>query len=280
MHCACAVAAGRRAAQRRLAVLAQQTRLHSCLPPQVKASQCFTKYHWRPEAEAAAAAGGGVQVVATQVGAAAWLPPCFTLPGCCCRIAAEVAFLLPALMLDAPPAAIDAAALTWRPSRPAPLSPAFLPCAPLPQVVSDYLTAFDDPALMMQAGGKPVVVYTYRWRRRARGLQGAGSAGRGERLPAAVLSRVSTCLPSGSLPLHLHIRAAAPLPRCPCVATLAGFPGPTAAWRFGAQQRRQQTAQRGRRMQWRSVRRRRWRACRSSCNGGHWGCSAAALHEH
>lgn len=37
-------------------------------PPQVKASQCFTKYHWRPEAEAAAASGGGVQVVATQVG--------------------------------------------------------------------------------------------------------------------------------------------------------------------------------------------------------------------
>ncbi|KAI7839807.1 hypothetical protein COHA_006605 [Chlorella ohadii] len=62
--------------------------------PKVKASQCFTKYHWRPEAEAAAAGGGGVQVVATQV-------------------------------------------------------------------VSDYLTAFDDPALMMQAGGKPVVVYTY-----------------------------------------------------------------------------------------------------------------------
>ncbi|PRW33134.1 hypothetical protein C2E21_7942 [Chlorella sorokiniana] len=62
--------------------------------PKVKASQCFTKYHWRPEAEAAAAAGGGVQVVATQV-------------------------------------------------------------------VSDYLTAFDDPAMMMQAGGKPVVVYTY-----------------------------------------------------------------------------------------------------------------------
>lgn len=32
----------------------------------------------------------------------------------------------------------------------------------LPQVVSDYLTAYDDPAMMMQAGGKPVVVYTYR----------------------------------------------------------------------------------------------------------------------
>jgi hypothetical protein len=29
-------------------------------------------------------------------------------------------------------------------------------------VVSDYLTSFDDPAAMMEAGGKPVVVYTYR----------------------------------------------------------------------------------------------------------------------
>lgn len=30
------------------------------------------------------------------------------------------------------------------------------------QVVSDYLTASDGAALMMQAGNKPVVVYTYR----------------------------------------------------------------------------------------------------------------------
>ncbi len=35
-------------------------------------------------------------------------------------------------------------------------------CVLSAQVVSDYLTGFDDPALMMQAGGKPVVVYTYR----------------------------------------------------------------------------------------------------------------------
>lgn len=30
------------------------------------------------------------------------------------------------------------------------------------QVVSDYLTSFDDPAALIEAGGKPVVVYTYR----------------------------------------------------------------------------------------------------------------------
>lgn len=33
---------------------------------------------------------------------------------------------------------------------------------PSPQVVSDYLTSYDDAALMMQAGNQPVVVYTYR----------------------------------------------------------------------------------------------------------------------
>ena len=27
--------------------------------------------------------------------------------------------------------------------------------------MSDYLTSFDDPAMMMAAQGKPVVVYTY-----------------------------------------------------------------------------------------------------------------------
>ncbi|KAI3431864.1 hypothetical protein D9Q98_010615 [Chlorella vulgaris] len=62
--------------------------------PKVKASQCFTKYHWRTEAEAARG-GTGVQVVATQV-------------------------------------------------------------------VSDYLTSYDDPAALLGAMGQPVVVYTYR----------------------------------------------------------------------------------------------------------------------
>jgi hypothetical protein len=28
--------------------------------------------------------------------------------------------------------------------------------------VSDYLTAFDDPMAMMEADGRPVVVYTYK----------------------------------------------------------------------------------------------------------------------
>lgn len=63
--------------------------------PKVKASQCYTKYHWRSEAAAGAGGGGGVQIVATQV-------------------------------------------------------------------VSDYLTSFDDPMMMMQAKGSPIVVYTYR----------------------------------------------------------------------------------------------------------------------
>ena len=30
------------------------------------------------------------------------------------------------------------------------------------QVVSDYLTAFDDPGLMVRAGSKPVTIYTYK----------------------------------------------------------------------------------------------------------------------
>jgi hypothetical protein len=35
------------------------------------------------------------------------------------------------------------------------------------QVVSDYLTGYDDPGLLMRAGSKPVTMYTYRmafWR--------------------------------------------------------------------------------------------------------------------
>ena len=38
----------------------------------------------------------------------------------------------------------------------------YIRCTSLPQVVSDYLTAFDDPALMMRAGEKPVTIFTYR----------------------------------------------------------------------------------------------------------------------
>ena len=54
----------------------------ACLP-QVKASQCFTKYHWRSAGDAAAGSAGGVQIVATQVGRAhARLPAC--LPDCMC----------------------------------------------------------------------------------------------------------------------------------------------------------------------------------------------------
>ncbi|KAL4419385.1 hypothetical protein ABPG77_002912 [Micractinium sp. CCAP 211/92] len=63
--------------------------------PKVKASQCYTKYHWRSADAAARGGGGGVQVVATQV-------------------------------------------------------------------VSDYLTAYDTATAMMEAKGRPVVVYTYR----------------------------------------------------------------------------------------------------------------------
>ncbi|EFN51116.1 hypothetical protein CHLNCDRAFT_55281 [Chlorella variabilis] len=43
------------------------------------------------------------------------------------------------------------------------------------QVVSDYLTAFDDPAAMMEAQGRPVVVYTYRMAfRRSQAAAAAG----------------------------------------------------------------------------------------------------------
>lgn len=46
------------------------------------------------------------------------------------------------------------------------------------QVVSDYLTSFDDPAMMMQAKGKPVVVYTYRmaFRRQQAGAEAVAAA--------------------------------------------------------------------------------------------------------
>lgn len=81
--------------------------------PKVKASQCFTKYHWRSAEAAAGGAGGGVQIVATQV-------------------------------------------------------------------VSDYLTAYDNPMAMMQAGGRPVVVYTYRMTfRRPAASSGSSSTGGG-----------------------------------------------------------------------------------------------------
>lgn len=55
---------------------------------------------------------------------------------------------------------------------------------PISQVVSDYLTAFDDPAMMMQAGGKPVVVYTYRCGAHAGQEWCLGGGGRCGRLQA------------------------------------------------------------------------------------------------
>lgn len=67
-----------------------------------------------------------------------------------------------------------------------------LPPPPTPhaQVVSDYLTSFDNPQLMMQAGGKPVVVYTYSmaFRRPAAAAPaaGPGAAGQDEAAAAAL----------------------------------------------------------------------------------------------
>ncbi|KAL4439759.1 hypothetical protein ABPG75_002760 [Micractinium tetrahymenae] len=78
--------------------------------PKVKASQCYTKYHWRSAEAAAGGGGGGVQVVATQV-------------------------------------------------------------------VSDYLTAYDTAAAMMEAKGRPVVVYTYRMAFRRPAAAAGGAAG-------------------------------------------------------------------------------------------------------
>ena len=67
----------------------------------------------------------------------------------------------------APALALPRLRLACRP----PLTPA--------QVVSDYLTAFDDPMAMMEANGRPVVVYTYKmaFRRPAEGA--AQAAGQG-----------------------------------------------------------------------------------------------------
>lgn len=55
----------------------------------------------------------------------------------------------------------------WRAVCQAPPVSTLLSLSSCPQVVSDYLTGFDDPALMMRAGDKPVTIYSYRmafWR--------------------------------------------------------------------------------------------------------------------
>ncbi|PSC69239.1 hypothetical protein C2E20_7188 isoform B [Micractinium conductrix] len=53
------------------------------------------------------------------------------------------------------------------------------------QVVSDYLTAFDDAQAMMAAQGRPVVVYTYRMAFRRPAAPGGGGAAGGARATAA-----------------------------------------------------------------------------------------------
>lgn len=61
-------------------------------------------------------------------------------------------------------------------------APAATPVSAFPprQVVSDYLTAYDTAGAMMEARGRPVVVYTYRMAfRRPPGAAGAAGAARG-----------------------------------------------------------------------------------------------------
>ena len=109
--------------------------------PSAQASQCFTKYKYRGDA---ASGSGGPGIVATQV--------------------QQMAFpiLVQQLELTTKPADVRArmAASQCLPvlSRPHQLS-----CPPCSiQVVSDYLTSFDDQAAYLKARNRPIVVYTYR----------------------------------------------------------------------------------------------------------------------
>ena len=138
---------------------------------QVKASRCLTKYHWRSPADAAAGGGGGVQIVATQVRSSGlWA----SADGCLCAVTrpqsrlrccgcSQVYRHRPRL----PPSPV--------PDHRIPPNTPTHPTLASAQVVSDYLTAFDDPAAMMEAQGRPVVVYTYRMAfRRSQAAAAAG----------------------------------------------------------------------------------------------------------
>ena len=57
--------------------------------PRVKASQCFTKYRWRPEAEAGA---GGAAIVATQVW---WFTVRCQVPCLMARLCTQTAYRVP-----------------------------------------------------------------------------------------------------------------------------------------------------------------------------------------
>ena len=121
--------------------------------PRVKASQCFTKYRWRPEAEAGA---GGAAIVATQV----WNTVI-------CQSEAE---LLPrdAFVRTTYVAVASASACKHAEVSPSTqqshgfirLMAAFYVHGT--QVVSDFLTPYDGEMLMIRAQSNPVTVYSYR----------------------------------------------------------------------------------------------------------------------
>ena len=98
--------------------------------PRVKASQCFTKYRWRPEAEAGA---GGAAIVATQV----WLLASAS--------ACKHADVSPSTQQSHGFFRLMASYYVHR-----------------TQVVSDFLTPYDGEMLMMRAQNNPVTVYSYR----------------------------------------------------------------------------------------------------------------------
>lgn len=91
---------------------------------QVKASQCYTKYLWRPEA-AARGDGGGVQVVATQVGPrpgwfqGGWLPQKHWAAAAVARQQLGAGRAAPFSLLPVPPRS---------PTAPPPPSPTFTAC--------------------------------------------------------------------------------------------------------------------------------------------------------
>lgn len=101
---------------------------------------------------------------------------------------------------------------------------------PISQVVSDYLTAFDDPAMMMQAGGKPVVVYTYRCGAHAGQEWCLGGGGRCGRLQARQQSPASgmPCCRSAVQPAFPPVAKVAPL-TTPCILGSMAFRRPAAA---------------------------------------------------
>lgn len=120
-------------------------------PTRVKASQVFTKYLWREQADVRVDEGEVPLIVATQASHASHVMVLYTLTGC--RVIAHVT--IPACIWI-PGASSKAIAAVMFGRHIGPL------CVLLPQVVSDYLTAYDGEDRMMRAGNKPVVQYTYR----------------------------------------------------------------------------------------------------------------------